>query len=77
MYLTPVVLFQMLLQSKSTAELPWLSTGAGLSLLCRGTQMEKLKAAYDMMDRSGSGRIPRATMSAWLATIQRLGGVST
>jgi len=52
-------------------ELDWLATGTGLCLLCRGTQMEKLKASYDMMDQGGSGRIPRNKMSSWLSHVHK------
>ena len=51
----------------------WLAVGTGTSLLCRGTQMEKLKAAFEMMDRAGTGRIGKGTMGQWLQGVRRYG----
>lgn len=51
----------------------WLAVGTGTSLLCRGTQMEKLKAAFEMMDRAGTGHIAKETMAAWLQGVQHTG----
>ena len=35
--------------------------------------MEKLKAAFEMMDRAGTGRIGKGTMGQWLQGVRRYG----
>ena len=41
----------------STA-LHWIEFGTGVALLCRGTQMEKLRVAFEMLDADSDGERP-------------------
>lgn len=44
----------------------------GISLLCRGSSEDKIRAAFDLFDKRDTGRISRSELESYLTTTFRV-----
>lgn len=51
----------------------WIEFGTGVALLCRGTQMEKLRVAFEMLDADSDGLISQQELENFLGMFHRWG----